>query len=253
MRAIREAGVAEGDAVMIHSSMTGFEGFTGTVADIVAAFKEAVGPQGTILMPALSMSGSALEFARSGRVFDARTTPSQSGVITEVFRRSAEVSRSVHPTHSISVWGRDRDWWVKDHHLASTPCGRGTPFDRLLERDGKIALAGTGIAALTFFHYAEEILEDKMPFSPFTRETFTMPCRVSGALLNTAPMRLYEPSVSRRRTLQPLEQELRAGGMWREGRAGTLTLIGLQAKDIMTALERMTARGVFCYKANEAA
>jgi len=248
LRAVRDAGIQEGDAVLVHSSMKGFEGFDGTVTDILAVLKDAVGAGGTLLMPALSVSSSALEFAKSGRVFDIRTTPSQSGIITEVFRRSPGVSRSVHPTHSVTVWGKDSEWWIQDHYVACTPCGRGTPYHRLLERDGKVALLATGIAPLTFFHTAEELIEDRMPFSPFTRETYIMNCRVGGKLIPSAPMRLYDPSASGRRTLQPLEAELRSMGAWREARAGTLSVIGLKARDILTAIENLAARKVFCYK-----
>jgi aminoglycoside N3'-acetyltransferase len=252
LRALRDAGIQDGDAVLVHSTMNGFEAFNGTVSDIVNTLKDAIGPNGTILMPALSISGSALDFAKSGHIFDVRTTPSQTGMITEVFRRSPGVSRSVHPTHSVTVWGKDSAWWIQDHHRAGTPCGRGTPYHHLLEREGKIALLGTGIAPLTFFHTAEELIEERMPFSPFTAESYTMSCRTAGVLIDTAPMRLYDPSASRRRTLQPLEQELRSKGAWAEGRAGTLNVIGLKAHDILTAVEDLADRNVFCYKPDEA-
>jgi aminoglycoside 3-N-acetyltransferase len=247
LAALRRAGIESGDAVLVHSAMTGFDGFHGSIPDIVSVFQDAVGPAGTLLMPTLSMAGSAIEFAAGGKVFDPRTTPSQVGLLTEVFRRSPGVSRSVHPTHSVAAWGNDPQWWLADHHLADSPCGRGTPFHLLLERGGKIALAGTGIAAMTFFHCAEELLESRMPFSPFTAERYTMRCRVAGEALQSAPMRLYAPEVSRRRQLAPLETELRARGKWRESRTGTLRVIVLDAREVLRALEEMAARGVFCY------
>jgi len=41
-------------------------------------------------------------------------------------------------------------------------------------------------------------------------------------------------------------------GMWHQGRTGTLNVIGLKARDIVTAIEGLAARGVFCYKPDEA-
>jgi aminoglycoside 3-N-acetyltransferase len=93
--AIRSVGIVPGDTLFLHSGMTGFEGFHGTVAEIINAFEEAVGPEGVLLMPTFSMSGTAVDFARSGRIFDPRRTPSQMGLITEAFRRSPGVVRGV--------------------------------------------------------------------------------------------------------------------------------------------------------------
>jgi aminoglycoside 3-N-acetyltransferase len=244
---LQAIGIKPGEAVIVHSAMKAFEAFHGSATDVIAVFREAVGTEGTLMMPTLSMAGSAIDFAKSGKMFDPRTTPSQVGLLAEVFRRSPGVMRSVHPTHSVAVQAPDAAWWIADHHLAGTPCGRGTPFYRLLERDGKIVLAGTGIPALTFFHCVEELIEDRMPFSPFTQERYVMRCRRAGEIIETAPMRLYAPDVSRRRRLAPLESELRAKGLWNESRAGTLTVAAVRARDVLQTLESMADRGVFCY------
>lgn len=247
LEALQATGIKRGDAILIHSSIKAFEGFHGTATDIIDVFREAVGPEGTIMMPTLSFTGSAIDYANSGRTFDPRTTPSQVGLLPEVFRRSMGVVRSLHPTHSVAVLGPDSAWWIADHHLADTPCGRGTPFHKLLERDGKIVMAGTGIAPLTFFHTAEELIESRLPFSPFTEKRFVMRCRIGGKVLDSGAMRLYAPGVSRRRRLAPLEDELRAVGYWKERRTGTLTVTTLRARDVMQTLEDMAARGIFCY------
>jgi aminoglycoside 3-N-acetyltransferase len=247
--ALKRVGLRRGDAVLIHSSASGFEGFRGTLNDVIAILEDVVGTEGTLIMPTLSMAGSAIEFAKSGRVFDPRTTPSQVGLLTELFRRSPGVKRSIHPTHSVAAWGADTDWWLADQYLAKTPCGSGTPFHRLIEKNGKILLAGTGIASMTFYHCAEELLEPRMPESPFTIETFRMRFRVAGEIRETAPTRLYEPTLSRRRNLAPLEAELRNTGRWRETQTGTLRLILLEAQQVLDTLEDMARRGVFCYNA----
>ncbi len=119
--AIRQVGLTAGDAVLLHSGMAAFEGFDGAVGEIIVAFQDTVGAGGVLMMPTFSMSGSALEYARSGKVFNPRTTPSQSGLITEVFRRSPGVVRSLHPTHSVAVWGKDSEWWIDGHHLGGHP------------------------------------------------------------------------------------------------------------------------------------
>jgi aminoglycoside 3-N-acetyltransferase len=247
LAALKLAGVQSGDSVIVHSAIKAFEAFEGNATDIIAVFREAVGAEGTLMMPTLSMSGSAIDFAKSGRIFDPRTTPSHVGLLSEVFRRLPGVVRSVHPTHSVAVSGPDTAWWIADHHLAETPCGRGSPFHRLLERDGKIVLAGTEVPALTFFHCAEELLENRMPFSPFTEERYVMHCKIEGQIIETVAMRLYAADVSRRRRLAPLEERLRAKKVWGESRTGTLTIAAVRARDVLETLNEMADAGVFCY------
>jgi len=247
LKALRDLGIQPGDAILVHSAVSGFEGFRGELPDVIATLQEAVGVNGTLLMPTLSMSGSAIEFAQSGKIFNLRTTPSQVGLLTEVFRRSPDVMRSVHPTHSVAVRGPETGWWIANHHLAGTPCGLGSPFHCLLERRGKILLAGVGISAMTFYHCIEEILESRMPESPFTAERYVMKCKVGDETVETAPMRLYAPAVSRRRQLEPLKAELLRAGKWHEGRIGTLLMIALDSAEVLEAARRMADRGQFCY------
>jgi aminoglycoside 3-N-acetyltransferase len=244
----RSLGITAGDAVFVHSGMDGFAGFEGGVADIVRALQQAVTANGALLMPTIPFTGSALEYAKSGKIFDPRRTPSQVGLVTEVFRRFPDVERTLIPTHPVAVWGADTNWWTTEGGDLDTPCGRGTPFERLYQRDGKILLAGVSIRCLTYFHYAEEVLESRMPFSPFTSDRFSLKRSVNGNLTHTPPLRLYNPEISRRRNLLPLAAELQKAGGWRQGRVGTLELVVLNARDVLATLVKMADDGVFCYR-----
>jgi aminoglycoside N3'-acetyltransferase len=245
------AGIVAGDAVFVHSDTGAFDGFTGSLTDIIQAFQDAVTSSGNVLMPTFSMRGSAIDVALSGKIYDPAVTPSQTGMLTEVFRRSPGVLRSIHPTHSVAVWGRDARWWIEDHHRAGTPCGRGTPFFRLLEHGGKIAFLGVGFSVLTFYHCVEELLERRFPQSPFTIERYALKYKIDGRVLETPPMRLYSPDVSRRRRLEPLERQLRRTGKWHEQRRGALRLIVVNAADILESVEELARRGTYCYDTNE--
>ena len=86
---------------------------------------------------------------------------------------------------------------------------------------------------------------------PFTEETYTTRFRLGGEMKEAAPMRLYNPEVSRRRTLQPLEATLREAGQWREARAGMLRRAVVRARAVQQAAENVTSRGIFCYKTDE--
>jgi aminoglycoside 3-N-acetyltransferase len=247
MAALRRLGVRSGDLLVVHSAYDRFAGFSGKPSDVIRVLQDAVGATGTVLMPTLPFTGTAVDYAARGSIFDVRRTPSQVGLLTELFRRSPEVSRSVHPTHPVAAWGTRTTEILANHHLARTPCGEGTPFARLLEHDGRILLLGATIESMTFFHYLEEVLEPGMPMSPFTTEEFSLQSRDDTGAILVSKMRLFDPALSRRRDLRKLEPVLRQQGTWAEVRLGVLNLILLEAKDVMAASKCLAAQGVYCY------
>jgi aminoglycoside 3-N-acetyltransferase len=247
LRRLNQLGIRSGDTVLVHSSFDAFEGFTGKPTDVIAALEEAIGPQGALLMPTLPFTGTAVEYVKENPLFDVARTPSRMGLITELFRRMPGVVRSVHPTHPVAVWGEGATSIAAGHHEAKTPCGKGTPFTRLLERRGKILLLGVDIGSVTFYHGVEEMLEARLPASPFTQQIFHLTSRgPDGSLLST-DTRLFEPAVSRRRNLEKLVPELKRRGAWRTQRLGRLTLIILNAEDVLAAVAGMADRGIYCY------
>ena len=247
LRQLQQLGLGRGDIVLVHSSFDAFAGFSGKPTDVIDALQKAIGPEGTLLMPTLPFTGTAVEYVRRSPVFDVVRTPSRMGLITELFRRSPEVVRSVHPTHPVAVWGKDAAWIVDGHHLADTPCGKGTPFARLLDRGGKILLLGADIASLTFYHMIEEAIETRLPSSPFTQQHFVLTSRQKDGILVSTETRLFEPVVSRRRNLYKLVPELKKLGAWRQQQIGQLAMTMLNAKDVYAVVVAMLDRGITCY------
>ena len=98
---LREAGVGEGDAIFVQAAMGSFGTIEGGPDTVLAAIDAVVGPDGLVAMPAFPLSGPALEHLREHPVFDSRSDPSMMGAISERFRVSPGVARSVHPSHSI--------------------------------------------------------------------------------------------------------------------------------------------------------
>lgn len=247
LAALRRVGVKAGDVLLVHSSYDKFAGFSGKPSDAIRVLQDAAGATGTVLMPTLPFTGTAVDYVSRGSIFDVRRTPSQMGLLTELFRRSPEVSRSVHPTHPVAAWGAHTADMLANHHLARTPCGDGSPFARLLERDGRILLLGVDIESMTFFHCIEEVLERDMPMSPFTAEEFSLQSRDEHGVILVSKTRLFDPALSRRRDVRKLEPVLRQKGTWAETRLGELDIVLLKAKDVMAASKGLAAQGVYCY------
>ena len=246
-RTLTGLGIARGDTLLVHSSFDAFEGFQGKPSDIISVLQGAVGGEGVVMMPTMTFSGTAVEYARTNPLFDVARTPSRMGLLTELFRRSPGVVRSIHPTHPVAIWGHDANVIATGHHLAQTPCGVGTPFEALLKRHGKIVLLGTDISALTFYHVLEEVIERDLPLGPFTDEVFHLRSRPRDGLIFDTNGRLFEPAVSRRRNLYKMVPYLKKSGAWREARVGGLKITVLAAADVDEVVRSMNKQGIHCY------
>jgi aminoglycoside 3-N-acetyltransferase len=103
-------------------------------------------------------------------LFDAATTPSKNGVLTEMFRRRRESTRSIHSTHSLAAAGPLADHICKDHYLNDTPCGSGTPYARLLSLRASVLLFGVDFHSYTLYHTAEDASGSDCAYEPATRD-----------------------------------------------------------------------------------
>ncbi len=146
-------GIMPGDALLMHSSFKSLGGVEGGAAGFYDVLLELIGGAGTMVVPALSYR----DVTREHPDFDARTTPSCVGYLTEYFRtRVPDVRRSLHATHSCCVWGRCRDAMVAGHELDATPVGAHSPFRKLPEAGGKILILGSHPDHNTSMHGVEE-------------------------------------------------------------------------------------------------
>jgi aminoglycoside N3'-acetyltransferase len=245
--ALRQLGITVGDVLMVHSSFDALQGFRGNPADVIATLEAVVEPEGMLIMPTLPFSGSAVEYALQDPIFDAQRTTSRMGLITEVFRRSSGVLRSLHPTHSVAVWGGRAKELVCDHHLARTPCGPDTPYGRLMDLRGKILFLGVPVRTMTFIHFVEEALEPLMPVPVFAPSEYALRFRTPTGEIRVANMRLFSPQLAGHRDGAPLIAELKRRGWWRQRQVGRVQMILLEARDVYEVARDLARRGVLWY------
>ena len=245
--ALRKLGVAQGQAVLVHSSFSAFEGFSDKPSDIVEALENLVGSGGTILMPSLPFTETAINYVRSGKITDIMKTPSRNGLLTEVFRRQKGTLRSLHPTHPVLARGARATAMLAGHCQATTPCGEESPFAKLLEENGKILFLGTSIETMTFFHYLEERYEDRLDPSPFSAEIFEIQVK-NGTETVMVKTRLFDTKLSRCRSVMPLLPELQRLGGCTPGKVGVLQLLLIDAVAARDAFERCLENEIRFYE-----
>jgi aminoglycoside 3-N-acetyltransferase len=240
---LMELGVVPGDVLMVHSAFDRFLGFHGGPVEVIRTLQEVVGPGGALMMPTIPFRGTGVEYALSDPVFDVQRTVSKMGLITEVFRRAPGVVRSIHPTHSVAVWGSRAEAIIAGHEQAETPCGRLTPYGRLLEYDGKILLAGVWADHMTFGYFVAEELEPRLAFPVLTREAYPMRWKDQDGTVGVSSSRLF--SLRLDHDVSSLVRELKRRRQWRERRAGRLRLILLRAREVYDVAAALADRGMF--------
>lgn len=148
---LRALGVENGDKLMVHSSFKSLGKVDGGISTFVTALEKAVGDEGTLMFPTFSY----VAVNSDNPVFDVKATPCCVGAIPEFFRKTVGVKRSVHPTHSIAVWGKDRDEYIKNHHMDDVCVAENSPLYKLKDTGGKILMVGCGITHNTLIHGVE--------------------------------------------------------------------------------------------------
>ncbi|MFI5906665.1 aminoglycoside N(3)-acetyltransferase [Dactylosporangium sp. NPDC051541] len=166
---LRELGLPAGATVIVHSSLSRLGWVAGGAQALVLALLAAVGPEGTLVMPAHSRNLTEpsdwgdppvpqawWEIIRAETPpFDPRTTPTgHMGATVECFRAFPGVLRSNHPTVSFAALGPLAARITQGHELADG-LGEGSPLARLYDADAWVLLLGVGHDNNTSLHLAE--------------------------------------------------------------------------------------------------
>lgn len=151
--ALKALGVKSGGVLLVHSAMSSLGDVEGGADTVIDALLEVVGAQGTLCMPAFCDNVTV--------PFDMETSKSDSGIITELFRKREGVQRSMQPTHSVCAIGPLADEMLKDHSNCKTACGENSPFGKLVALGGQILLLGVDMNRNTTLHCVEEAVDSQ--------------------------------------------------------------------------------------------
>ncbi len=155
-------GVRPGGVLLVHSSLRSLGPLPDGVESVIQGLLLALGPQGTLLLPALTYE----RVTPKNPVFDVRRTRSDVGALSEYFRARPGTRRSLHPTHSVCAVGPLTGDLLDAHRLDTTPCGPRSPFRKLRDGGGQILMLGCGLGPNTSMHAIEELVEPPYLYGP---------------------------------------------------------------------------------------
>lgn len=147
------AGIREGDVVLMHSALSAVGKVDGGADTIIDGLMDVIGQSGALAVSTLT------HYYPKGPRYDRDTTPTNVGIIAETLRKRPGAVRSLNPTHSIAAIGGRAEELCADHEKCATVCGEGSPYTKLRDMGGKIALLGVDMNRNTTLHSIED-LED---------------------------------------------------------------------------------------------
>ncbi|MBK3627765.1 AAC(3) family N-acetyltransferase [Streptomyces sp. MBT49] len=162
-------GVVPGEILLVHSSLSSLGWVCGGPVTVVRGLLDALGPDGTLVVPTQSgdLSDPALwsnppvpaqwwdRIRATMPVYDPRTTPALGvGVVPETVRTWPGAVRSAHPQTSFAALGA-RAAELTEGHAPDCRLGERSPLARLEKAGARVLLLGTGYDTCTSFHLAE--------------------------------------------------------------------------------------------------
>ena len=230
-RTLNALSIPRKAAVLLHSSFKNLsrEGYSAEsiLSSIVDYMKE-----GNLLLPTMSWRYVSPESPQ----FHPLKTPSNTGILSEVFLKKFNVLRSIHPTHSVAGLGKNVSTILGTHHLDDTPCSKKSPFSLLERNNGYVVMMGIGFDCCTLIHCAEELVAPDLYLKP-VEETENYQCiDYKNKMLNVRLRRhLYLP-----RNYWQFQDLLASEGKIRVACLGNTICLSFKARDLLRiVLERL--------------
>jgi aminoglycoside N3'-acetyltransferase len=255
-------GIGQGDTVFLHSSLKSLGYVEGGASSVIKALQDAVGPEGTLLVPTYYLPAGTVKATceLEGYVFDPRSHGTNMGRLPETFLAEAASHRSVHPTHSVSAWGRHAAYLTEAHHLAPSIFGEGSPWQRFVGVEGARVLGlGVSMGPVTFYHVVEDALGERFPERVWEAGSYSLPCLDREGKRCEVPVRPFAPGVAARRIDYAAREDLREwfraeferAGLRVNGRVGEADAWLIPARGFFDHLHTLAEQGITIYSTPE--
>ena len=94
----------------------------------------------------------------TSNIYDRRKAESCTGTLSKLAAAHPEGIRTLHPTHSLAVFGEGAEIFAGKDNKTDSPVNPEGCYGELLKRDGYVLLIGVGQEKNTFIHCVEEMM-----------------------------------------------------------------------------------------------
>jgi aminoglycoside 3-N-acetyltransferase len=242
--ALHGLGLKAGATVFVHSAYGQMRSIRATPSEIIEILCKVVGDAGTVVMPSFPMRGSSQAYLDRQPVFDWRRTPSTSGLLSEVFRRTAGCERSLHPTHPVAALGASAAWITSGHEHSRTPFDEHSPFHKLFLSDAFILSLGR-FDAMTFRHLADHLSQDRISYPIYHDRSTSARAVDRDGKQWVIVTRGHNPDIQCNH--QVVLERMTREGRRRMARVGRVPLSVLRVRDYIETYHRCQREGLIRY------
>lgn len=196
---LRGLGIKNGDMILLHSSLYSLGHVDGGPEAVIDAFIEAIGPEGTLLVPVFG----------------------DLGILTKTLQNRPGAITSPCPVGTVAALGKAAEELCRDHWKPESCHGEGTPFKRLADMGGYVCLMGVDQDRNTSLHGIEAEL--RLAYLGSTTHQYTTP---EGETVSKTWK--YYPGPHR--DFIALDHHLKERGFMKQARIGNSQVRMIQAK-----------------------
>jgi aminoglycoside 3-N-acetyltransferase len=154
---LERLGLGPGDLVMVHAGIRSIGRILGGVNVLIQSIFDVIGDRGTLTAyvdfePFFEEDDDPAEVP----VFEKRIAPAarDHGILHETLRNWPGALRSDHPDAGVVAIGRLAEWITSDHPL-QYGYGEDSPFEKIIQAQGRVLMIGAPLDTITLFHCAE--------------------------------------------------------------------------------------------------
>jgi aminoglycoside 3-N-acetyltransferase len=244
---LTELGIKKGDNVMVHSGISHVGKIKGGASGLLDLLQRKIGKNGVLLFPVFPFNTLMLQYLETRLAFDARTSPSKMGTLTEVALKAPDRIRSVHPTHSVAGFGKEAGYYLNEHYQDNTPFGPHSPFWRLAENNGKILVIGVGLGSVTSFHLTEDRMGEQFPVRVYLDNMFEITCFSDRGEKYQVRTSCHDPFISKVRDCYLVEEDFISKGIYKKIELGNHYLGIIAAADMDKRLQKLAKKNFTIY------
>ena len=234
-QALRAVGLAAGDVVLAHSSLSAFGWVEGGADTVLDALLSVLGPQGTLVLPTFTWGAYHND---DERLFDVAETPCETGRIPETFRRRPGVVRGEHRCHSMAACGPHAAEALGD---GVRSFGEGSPFDALYRLDAWNLLLGVTFQSCTALHAAEE--REQVPYRAYRSYPRAQVRLADGSVVPSRAVEFLRQDGSGN-DFAKVEDLFAAEGLLRCANVGRGRIINARTREVIDRARRMLREDV---------